>query len=203
MIAAPMPLLWRRTESVAALSQAGAKAMITSARIGSVDHGELAMHIAAEIFPMRHVCGFGRNLADGVIAFDDLMSAAPIDPVPDVAREGNPAAHVAVVTFDVTSEGPVAVARNHMELIVGGLAVMLEARLEREATILSPCPLDSFGSLAAGLLTWLLTGGTLGAAPAVRTGGVRGAKPERALRHHRAARPAGLAHGRCRDARRP
>ena len=161
MIAAPMPLLWRRAEAVAALSQTGARAIVTSARIGSVDHGELAMHVAAEIFPMRHVCGFGRRLADGIIPFDELLSGTPIDPVPEVPRENNPAAHIALVTFDVTPGGLVAVARNHMEMIVGGLAVMLEARLEREATILSPCPLDSFGSIVAALLPWLLTGGTL------------------------------------------
>ncbi len=81
LIAAPLPLLWRQADCVRALSRAGAKALIMSARIGAVDHCTLAMNVAAEIFHIRHVCGFGR-VVDGVTALDDLYDATALDPVP-------------------------------------------------------------------------------------------------------------------------
>ena len=73
MIAAPLPLLWRQADSIAALSRVGVKALITCGRIGNADHGRLAMDVAAEIFPIRYVCGYGAETADGIIPFDDLF----------------------------------------------------------------------------------------------------------------------------------
>ena len=40
------------------------------------------MQVAAEIFPIRFVCGFGANVPDGVIALDDLFTAETLDPLP-------------------------------------------------------------------------------------------------------------------------
>jgi acyl-CoA synthetase (AMP-forming)/AMP-acid ligase II len=71
LIAMPLPLLWRRAECVAALGRVGANALIVSGRVGTVDHYDLAMQIAAEIFPVRHICGYGRDAPDGVVPFDD------------------------------------------------------------------------------------------------------------------------------------
>ena len=48
--------------------------------------------------------------------------------------------HVALVTFDITAEGHRAVARSHAELIAGGLAVHLEARIEPEAGCSAAAP---------------------------------------------------------------
>ena len=76
MIAMPLPLLWRHADAAFALNQVGAKAIITASRIGDVDHCELAMQIAADVFPIRYVCGFGESLPDGVVPFDDLMTGA-------------------------------------------------------------------------------------------------------------------------------
>ena len=59
MIAAPLPLLWRRTDTVAALGRIGGKALITCGRVGSFNHCQFAMRIASEIFSIRYVCGFG------------------------------------------------------------------------------------------------------------------------------------------------
>src|SRR5262245_43534703 len=50
MIAAPVPLLWRQVDMAAALGRIGARALIASRRVGNVDHGELAMQVAAETF---------------------------------------------------------------------------------------------------------------------------------------------------------
>jgi non-ribosomal peptide synthetase component E (peptide arylation enzyme) len=162
LIAVPMPMLWRRIDAAEALNRAGAKAIITSARIGATDHCNLARDIAAEVFPVRYVCSFGTDPPDGVIPLDDLLAAAPLlDPPVTVERDGNAAAHVAVVTFEVTPDGLMAVARNHAELIAGGHAVRLEAQLQDDATILASCAGSSFAGLASSVVPWLLTGGTL------------------------------------------
>jgi hypothetical protein len=118
LIAAPLPLLWRRIDAAAALKRVGARAIMSSAQIGATDHCSLVRDIAAEVFPIRYVCSFGKNLPDGVIPLDDLMAAAPLlDPPIPTGRDGNPAAQAAVVTFEITAEGLMPVARNHIELI--------------------------------------------------------------------------------------
>jgi acyl-coenzyme A synthetase/AMP-(fatty) acid ligase len=163
MIAAPLPLLWRRSEIVHALERLGAKLLITCGYVGAVNHADLAMKAAVDIFPIRYVCAFGRSLPDGVVPFDDLFTAEKLDPLPPMEREraGNPAAHVAVVTWDATTEGLVPIARNHMEIIAGGLAAFLEGRFEQDAIFLSSLATSSFAGMALTILPWLLTGGTL------------------------------------------
>ena len=65
-----------------ALSQLGAKAIITASRIGDFDALRMAMQVAADVFPIRHVCGFGASLPDGVVPFDDLWTRTPGNPLP-------------------------------------------------------------------------------------------------------------------------
>ena len=163
MIVAPLPLLWRRADAVAALTRIGAKALITCGRVGAFDHSQLAMRVAAEVFSIRYVCGFGDNLPDGVVPFDDLFTAEKLDPIPplDRERQDNASAHVAAITFDVDDGGVVPVARNHPELLAAGLAVLLESRLAQHANILSAFPPTSFAGIGLTLLPWLLNGGTL------------------------------------------
>lgn len=161
MIAAPLPLLWRMQDIVPALSSIGAKAIITSSRIGAHAQAEIAMQVAAELFPIRYVCGFGQNLPDGVVSLDENSVPAPAGFFQPSVRPGDAAAHVAVVTFDITSDGLVPVARSHRELIAGGLAVFLEGGLARDATILSAIPIGSFAGLALTVVPWLLAGGPL------------------------------------------
>jgi non-ribosomal peptide synthetase component E (peptide arylation enzyme) len=163
MIAAPMPMLWRCTDGIAALSRIGTKALMTCARIGETDHAGLAMQIAAEIFSIRHVCGFGAALPEGFMSFDDLFdetgSGSPAAPA-QAPRE-HPALHVAAITFDMTPEGIVPVARSHAELLAGGLSVLAESRLAPDSVLLSSLPVASFAGIALTLVPWLLCGGTL------------------------------------------
>jgi hypothetical protein len=163
LIAMPLPLLWRRAECVAALGRTGANALIVSGRVGTVDHYELAMQIAAEIFPVRHVCGYGRDAPDGVVPFDDLYTSDKLDPVPALEpdRADDAGAHLAVITWDVSADGLVPVGRSHAELVAGGLAVLLESALAQDAVLLSTLTLSSFAGLATTTLPWLLLGGTL------------------------------------------
>jgi hypothetical protein len=159
LIAAPLPLLWRHADAAAALSRVAARALIGCQRIGDTVHGDLAMHIAMETFTIRFLCGFGENLPDGVVPIDDIFAGRG-EP-PPIDRYGEASDHVALVTFDITAEGIVPIARSHAELIAGGLAVHLEARIEPEATVLGALALASFAGLATTVVPWLLTAGTL------------------------------------------
>jgi hypothetical protein len=160
LIAMPLPLLWRRADTVKALSWVGASALIVSGRIGSTNHFDLAINAAAEVFTVRHVFGFGREPPDGMIPLDDPFAAAELGPLPakEPAAEPGRGAHLAAITWDVSAEGAIPVARSHAELIAGGLAIMLEGRLATDTTILTTLHLGSFGSIAASLVPWLLTG---------------------------------------------
>jgi hypothetical protein len=164
MIAMPLPLLWRRADITNALSRAGASALIVSGRVGAHDQLDDAMQAAVETFHIRFVCGFGRNVPDGVVALNDLFSFETPDPLPppeDRPYPPGPAAHLAVITWDVSADGAIPVARSHAELATGGLAVLLESRLKQDATILTTLTMSSFGGLASALMPWLLVGGTL------------------------------------------
>jgi hypothetical protein len=161
MIAAPLPLLWREQEMVAALSRIGAKAIVTSSHVGLAAQSEIAMQVAAELFPIRHICGFGRDLPDGVVPLDDVFNPALTEFYQPSVRPDPAAAHVAAITFDVTGDGLVPVTRSQSELIAGGLAVFHEAGIAENATILSTIPAASFAGIALTLMPWLLAGGTL------------------------------------------
>jgi hypothetical protein len=161
MIAAPLPLLWRKRDIVTALKPLNAKAIITASRIGSAAYADIAMQVAAELFPVRYVCGFGSDLPDGVAPLDGLLAPGPIEFEPAPARSGDAAAHVAVITFDEGAEGICAVARNQKELIAGGLGPYLESGAAPDGKLLSAIPLSSFAGLSLTLLPWLLGGGTL------------------------------------------
>jgi len=163
MIAAPLPLLWRQADCVTALSRVGVKALITCGHVGQVDHARLAMDVAAEIFPIRYVCGYGAETADGVVPFDDLFEQTDIPYTAAAApdRNGHAADHVALITWEVTPKGLVPVARSHREIVAAGLAVVLESPLPESSTILSSMMSTSFSGFTLGFMPWLLSGGTL------------------------------------------
>jgi len=160
MIAAPLPLLWRRQEMTAALQHAGAKAIITTGRIGDYAAAETALQAAADVFAIRYVCGFGRDLPDGVVPLDSCFTE-PGHGFAHTPRPEPAAAHTAVVGFDVTASGLVPVARHHAALIVGGLAVFLESGMRPESALLTTIPPASFAGIALTIMPWLLGGGAL------------------------------------------
>jgi AMP-binding enzyme len=161
MIAAPMPLLWRGADAVAAMARVGAKALISCNRVGNFEHCRLATRIAADVFSIRYVCGFGDDLPDGVVPLDDLFTIERLDPIPVLNRDGNAAAHLAAVTFEIGEDGPVPVARRHLELLAGGMCALSEARFAQFGGVLSTIAPASFAGISLALVPWLLTGGTL------------------------------------------
>jgi hypothetical protein len=162
LIAAPLPMLWRRADCVAALSRVGTKALITVARIGGADHAALAMQVAAEIFPIRYVCGFG-DMPEGAMPLDDLFEQVETGAAVSFAPEPrtSPAMHLAAITFDTTVDGIVPVARSHAEFLASGLPALSETGLAPDSVIVSSLPVASFAGIALTLVPWLLSGGTL------------------------------------------
>jgi hypothetical protein len=161
LIVSPLPLLWRRAECAAALAMIDARALVTTSRIGTADHCEIAMYAAADAFMVRHVGLFG-GCHDGMVALDDALdesgAAGAFEP-PE--RGADAAAHVAAVTWDVDANGPVPVGRSHAELIMAGLEIMLEARFPAGCAILSSLCLGSMAGIASTLASWLLSRGKL------------------------------------------
>ena len=157
MTVALLPQLWRQSELANALTRVGARALVSLGRIELVDHGDLAMNAAAEVFSVRQVFGFGTNLPDGMTQLDIAAHASAEFDFPHKLDSRQPA----IVTFDVTADGLCAVPRNHIQLIAGGLAVMLESGMPSEANILSTVTPTSFGTFVSTMVTWLLSGRSL------------------------------------------
>jgi non-ribosomal peptide synthetase component E (peptide arylation enzyme) len=161
LIAAPLPMLWRKSEIVAALSQVEAKALVTTSRIGEADHCDITMQAAAELFSVRHVCGFGDGLPDGVVSLQDVFSDGRHKLSPPTQCEGNPARYRAVITFEPATRGIQPIMRNHAQLIAGGMALLALCGINQGGAILSATPISSFAGIAVTLLPWLLSGGPL------------------------------------------
>lgn len=159
MIPALIPLLWRKADCVAALSGISPKALIVCGHVGQFDHAMLAADVAAEIFSVRHVFCFGGDL-DGLATLDDVFDAADVAPQAPIGGD-DPGARIAVVTFDVTSSGTIAVGRTHHEAVASALGPVVESGIDDDTTMLSPYPPSSLAGLALGFVPWLLSGGTL------------------------------------------
>jgi hypothetical protein len=159
MIAAPMPLLWRRHEMREALVRVGASAIVTAGRIGDAPHAEIAMQVAADLFPIRHVCAFGSENRDGVVPLDTVFTTHAGDAFPAVRACA--ADHIAAVTFESGAAGLMPRARNHAQLIAGGRAMAAESGIAPGSQILTTVPLTSFAAFSAALVPWLIAGGTL------------------------------------------
>jgi hypothetical protein len=157
LVVALLPQLWRQAELTVALNRTGARAVVTMSRIDGVSHADLAMNAAVEAFSIRHVCGFGDDLPEGMACLDAVMANAPAA-APTATQDGRRAA---IISFDVTADGFSAVPRTHLHLIAGGLAIFLESGVPQGTTILSAFAPSSFAGLTTSLVMWLLSGGAL------------------------------------------
>ena len=157
LVVALLPLLWRQAELTVALNRTGARAIVTAAKIDGVNHADLAMNAAAEAFSIRHVCGFGNDLPEGMASLD-LAIEAQSATSRAVTQDGRKAA---IISFDATADGFRPVPRTHLNLIAGGLALSLESDLPQGSTLMSAFAPSSFAGLTSSLVVWLLSGGTL------------------------------------------
>ena len=157
LVVAVLPLLWRQAELTMALNRTAARAIVTSGKVDGIVYADLAMNAAAEAFSIRHVCGFGTDLPEGMASLDVAILRESAS-TRAVIQDGRKAA---LISFDLTSDGFRPVPRAHLSMIAGGLAVSLESDVQQGATMLSAFSPMSFAGLAASLVVWLLSGGTL------------------------------------------
>ena len=157
LIVALLPLLWRQAELTVALNRTGARAIVTTGKIDGVVQADLAMNAAAEAFSIRHVCGFGNELPEGMASLDLALSGESAT-TRAVTEDGR---RMAIISFDVTADGFRAVPRTHLNLIAGGLALSLESDVPQGSTVMSAFAPSSFAGLTSSLVVWLLSGGTL------------------------------------------
>ena len=101
LVVAPLPLLWRQAELTVALNRTAARAIVTTSRVDGVVYADLAMNAAAEAFSIRHVCGFGDDLPEGMASLDQAI-LRELPTVRAVIQDGRKAA---LITFDVTADG--------------------------------------------------------------------------------------------------
>jgi hypothetical protein len=152
-VAVPLPLLWRQADAARALNEIGAAALIVTR-----DEAEHARRIAADTASLRYVCAFGEAPADGIVALGDVFSgnAVEVAPLPphDIASP-------VLITFNTGLDGPDPFVRTQSELLVGGMATVLAARMRPRTVLLGTMLPSSFAVLATTLVPWLLTGGTL------------------------------------------
>ena len=144
----------------ALLGGVSARVLVTSRRVESVDYGDIARHAAAATFSIRFVCGFGEHLPDGVTTLDTMFDMGG-DAAPALPPRDSPADHVAVITFDVTAEGLVPVARSHAEFVAVGAAVVSEVGTSRCGVTISALATSSLAGIATVIMPWLLTSGKL------------------------------------------
>ena len=157
LVVALLPQLWRQAELTVALNRTSARAIVASGRIDGVNHADIAMNAAAEAFSIRHVCGFGADLPEGMASLDSAIDAG----LNSTTRLTEDARRAAIISFDVTMDGFRVVPRTHLNVISAGLSVLLESGLPSGATILSAMAPSSFAGITSSLVTWLLSGGTL------------------------------------------
>lgn len=162
LIVAPMPLAWRGADVSAALQRVGARGIITVAQVDGEPVGERARDVAAELWQIRFVFGAGGSLPDGLIDLDRVFAEADALPPTELpTRGGNPADHVATISFATTGGEAVAVPRSHNQWIATGLMAMLEAGLDHDSRLLTMLAPSGLAGLGLSLAPWLLSGGTL------------------------------------------
>lgn len=157
LVAAPLPQLWRQAELTDALNRIGARCLVGTTRIDGVDHAEIAMNAAAEAFSIRHVCMFGSNVPEGMVALDEIAFGMH----PSRSLSDRDPSRANFISFDITPEGLRAVPRTQMQIIAGGLAVFLPTAVEPGARLMSAVMPSSFAGVCASMVTWLLSGGSL------------------------------------------
>jgi len=154
LVVAILPLLWRQAELTAALNRTAARAIVTTSKIDGVIYSDLAMNAAAEAFSIRHVCGFGSDLPEGMAPLDDIMTRDG-GARRAIVHDGRKAA---IISFDVTADGFRPVPRPHYSLVAAGLAISMESGFPPGATVMSAFAPMSFAGLASSLAVWLLKG---------------------------------------------
>ncbi|TCT12533.1 acyl-CoA synthetase (AMP-forming)/AMP-acid ligase II [Tepidamorphus gemmatus] len=159
LIPAALPITWREMELAEACDRVAPVALVTASRIGPNDHADLMMRVAVQSMSVRHIFAYGANVADGVSPLNPALSpSASTEGANGAPRSGNPADHVAMLTF-VSWDGTLEpLARSHNQWLSAAAELALDARIGPDAVLATSLLPTSLTGLTAALGVWLLSG---------------------------------------------
>ncbi len=160
LVASPLPLMWREYELSTALPTLSPKALVSCVNIVGRDHADMMRHAAADLFSVRFVLSFGRDVPDGVIPLDGIFDGdgeTDTTEWPDVSANNV----LTICWAGGQHPSPCPVPRSHNQWIAAGLMSLLEARIGRGNQLLCPYPLAGLVSIGGFFVPWLLSSGTL------------------------------------------
>ena len=194
MIAAPMPLLWRarrrRRRAVPARRQ-GASSPRRASAASILPRSPCRSR--RTIFSIRHVCGFGRDLARWRGRVRRHIHRGRRRPAAGRARGQRRSARRAGDLGRHARRRRAGRRAATRELIAGGLATLLEGRLRQDATLLGAFAADVVRRARRHRAAMAFVRRHVVAASRLRRRGVRLAMPSRTLRHRGGAGPDGVA----------
>ncbi|MEP1930357.1 MAG: class I adenylate-forming enzyme family protein [Roseibium sp.] len=161
LIVSPLPLHWRQKNVLEALNSIGAKGFIAADRVETREVGVAARDVAADLFSLRFVFGLGKNIPDGLIELGPMLEEMGNDLEFTPVERPEPADHVATICWSRSGEENVPVSRCHNHWTAAGQLIVNEANIKDASSILVPYSLSGLTGLGAGLVPWILTGGTL------------------------------------------
>lgn len=159
VIVASIPVQYRENEVEALLKRLAPKAMVGHVRLGKHATAAMLAEVAQKAAPQPVVFGFGADLPQGVTSLEDDRQLTD-----DELAELNAARAVANVQPDDpaflvftsgTSAQPKAIARTHAQTLISASFLNDVADLPTGGCFLSPRMLNTVGSLANGLASWL------------------------------------------------
>ena len=159
VLVASIPVQYRENEVEALLKRLSPKAMIGHARLGKHATAAMLAEVAQKASPAPVVFGFGDALPEGVISIEDDR---PLDDaaLADLAAAKSTAAIAPddpafLVFTSGTAARPKAIARTHAQTLSSASFLSDVADLPMGGCFLSPRMLNTVGSLANGLASWL------------------------------------------------
>ncbi|WP_346897246.1 class I adenylate-forming enzyme family protein [uncultured Roseibium sp.] len=161
LIVSTLPLHWRQKNVLEALNSVGAKGFIAADRIETRNVGAAARDVAADLFSLRFVFGLGKDIPDGLIELGPMLAEMGDDLTFDESERDKAADHVATISWTRSGSETVPVPRCHNHWIASARQCVHEAGLNHGERILVPYSLSGLTGIGAGLVPWLLVGGTL------------------------------------------
>ncbi len=161
LIVSPLPLHWRQKNVLDALNSIGAKGFIAADRIETRRVGETARDVAANLFSLRFVFGLGSDIPDGLIDLGPMLAEMGEELAFEETERSQASDQTATISWSRSSDETVPVSRCHNHWLASARQCIDEAGLEQGQKFLIPYSLSGLTGLGAGLVPWLMTGGSL------------------------------------------
>ncbi|GMV46810.1 MAG: acyl--CoA ligase [Burkholderiaceae bacterium] len=164
LIATPVPAQYREHELQHVVHSTGAKAALTTQRIGQYEHAAMMLGLRASCPTLAHVLSYGEAVPAGALALAPAVQAAA-----DGGAAEAEARRAAVSANDVfticwtsgTESFPKGVPRSTNEWLLLSQTVVDGPPLQPGQRVLCPFPMVNMAGMASGLFTWLLGGVTM------------------------------------------